>query len=503
MTPSAPARTLSRLTGSVWIWPALVMLCVGGYRLTTPELWRDEVSTWTASTRGLGALLRMLENVDASNGVYYVLMHGWTTVFGDSPVALRLPSVLAMAGAAAFSSLTAQRMFDSRVAGLAAGLLFAVVPSISRYAQEARSYALVTCAVAAATWLLLLALERPGLARWAGYSACLALAGGAHLISLSTVGGQLALVLLHLWRTRAALDRRLLWHYPLAVGAALAPVAPLIALGSSQVDRQLGWIPTPTPYVLRTFGHQLFASVDVYHVFVVLALATLLWSGRRLPALQLLLLAEVPVVGVWIISLGDTSYFIDRYLLFTLPAWAALAGGGIGALYATARRWAPARLCAVLALAVIAVPAFQTLPQQRAIRGMFSHERYSDYRSAAAVIAAGYRPGDGVVAPHGDKNWAMIGPGLDFYLPQHVRPYPVFLQNTAAQAGDLYPVECPVAVQCVGQGGRIWVVTFEGAGADPLQSLPGDQANALLSQYRATEVRQVRGLTVSLLERRG
>lgn len=502
MTPSAPARTVSRLLGGVWIWSALAALVVGCYRLTTPELWRDEISTWTASTRSLDDLLRMLQHVDASNGVYYVLMHGWTALFGDSPLSLRLPSVLAMAGAAAFSALTAQRLFDSRVAGLAAGLLLTVVPNIARYAQEARSYALVTCAVAAATWLLLLALERPGLWRWAGYGACVALAGGAHLISLTALGGQFALVLLHLWRTRRSLDRRLLWQYPLAVLGALAPVVPLMLLGSSQSDRQLGWIPTPSQFDLRTFGRLLFASPDVYHVFLALALATLLWPGRRLAAVQLLLVAEVPVVAVWVVSLGQTSYFIDRYLLFTLPAWAALAGGGVGALYAAARRVAPVPVCAAVALAAVAVPAYQAVPVQRAVRGAFAHEHGSDYRSAAAVIAAGFHPGDGVVAPYGEWNWAMIGPAVDFYLPGDIRPTAIFLRNTAAQAGDLYPVECPVPTSCLGTAQRIWLVTV-GAAPDPLKTLPGEQSKALRAHYAPAGVQQVRGLTVSLLERTG
>ncbi|WP_371479894.1 glycosyltransferase family 39 protein [Kitasatospora sp. NBC_00315] len=502
MTPSLPARTVSRLLGGVWIWPALAAVVIGCYRLTTPELWRDEISTWTASTRGLGDLLRMLQHVDASNGVYYVFMHGWTTLFGDSPIALRLPSVLAMAGAAAFSALTAQRMFDSRVAGLAAGLLLTVVPNVARYAQEARSYALVTCAVAAATWLLLLALERPGPGRWAGYSACVALAGGAHLISLSTLGGQFALVLLHLWRTRGAVNRRLLWQYPLAVLGALAPVVPLMLLGSSQSVRQLGWIPTPTLFDLRTFGKLLFASADVFHLFAALALVTLLWRGRRLAALQLLLVAVLPVAAVWAVSLGATSYFIDRYLLFTLPAWAALAGGGVGALYAIARRFAPVPVCAALALAAVAVPAVQAAPLQRLVRGPYAHEHGSDYRSAAALIAAGYRQGDGVVAPYGEWNWAMIGPAVDFYLPHDIRPYSVFLQNTAAQAGDLYPVECPVPTSCLGTAQRIWVVTV-GTATDPLQTLPADQSKALRAHYAPAGVQLVRGLTVSLLERTG
>ncbi|MFC8450947.1 glycosyltransferase family 39 protein [Kitasatospora sp. NPDC057223] len=502
MNSNALARAVTRLTGRVWFWPALVTLLVGGWRLSTPQLWRDEISTWTASTRGLGELAQMLQHVDASNGVYYVIMHGWTTVLGDSPVMLRLPSVLAMAGAAAFSALTAERLFRSRAAGVAGGLLLVVLPAADRYAQEARAYALVACAVSAATWLLLRALDRPGFGRWAGYSACMALAGGAHLVSLSTLSGQLPLVLLHLWSTRRAVKLRLLWQYPLAVLAAVLPVVPLIVLGSRQSGRQLGWLAAPGTADLRLFWDVLLSTSTVFHLFLALAALTLLWPGRRLAGVQLLLLAVVPVVVVWAVSQGSTSYFLDRYLLFTLPAWASLAGGGVGALYAAARRLAPVPVCAVLALAVVAVPGWLVLPQQRAIRGAFGHDWHQDYRSAAGLIAAGYRPGDGLVAPYGEQNWTMIGAGVDFYLPDGVRPYPVFLRSSAAEADDLYPVECAVAAQCVGQGGRIWLVTT-GEATDPLPALSADKAQALRAHYAPTEVRQVRGLTVTLLTRTG
>jgi len=516
-------RSLAR---SAWLWPALATLVVGLFRIRRPELWRDEVSSWSAATRSLGDLFGMLGNVDASNGAYYVLLHFWTAAFGDSALSLRLPSALAMAGAAAFAALTAQRLFDSRVAGLGAGLLLAAVPLISRYAQEARAYAAVTCAVAAATWFLLRALDRPGIGRWAWYCLAMAVAASFHLVSLSCLGGQLVLVAAHWWQggepqggepqggdgqgedgqgdadqgRRWHRDGRVLWQFPLAVLVSVAPAVPVILLGQQQSGRQLGWIGTPSQRDLRFFWQGLFGSYHVLYALLVLAALALLWPGRRWAAFQLLLVASVPVVGVWVVSQGETSYFLDRYLLFTLPAWASLSGGGIGAVDAALRRMVPRRLAVVLAVALTAVPALLGLSEQRLLRYETAHTG-TDYRGAAELAAAGYRAGDGVVAVAGWEAWMMVGPAVAYYLPEDVRPRPLFIERTATQAEDLYPVECPVPLRCIGDETRVWVVTI-GTGDDPYQSLPAGQAAALRAVFTPTEVRHVRGLTVSLLVRR-
>lgn len=415
-----------------------------------------------------------------------------------------------MAAAAGFVALTARRLFGGRVAGISAGLLFTVVPLISRYAQEARSYALVTCAVAGAAWFLLRALERPSVGRWAPYCAAMAVAGAGHLISFSTIAGQAALVLLHLWRTRGEPQRRLLWQYPLAVAVAALPVVPVVVLGSSQSGRQLGWIGKPTFYQLRHFGEPLFGSAGVFHAFVLLALLVLLLPGRRLPALQLLLLAVTPVVAVWLVSRGSTSYFVDRYLLFTVPAWAALAGGGVRAVYTTVaaaarRSRTPGQVRAagaLLAVGLLAVPALVALPQQSSVRYAGSHSYSREpYRAAAELIAAGYRPGDGIATPLGNQSWAMVGTGISYYLPPDVRPYPVFVQHSAVQAEDLFPAACPQPDDCVGQGQRIWLLVL-GDTAEPLAAMPGDQARALRSRYGAPGlVTPLGGVTLALLDR--
>ena len=62
-----------------------------------------------------------------------LLLHVWMAAFGDSADAMRAPSVLAMAGAAACVALIGRRLAGNR-AGLLAGLVFALVPSVTRFA---------------------------------------------------------------------------------------------------------------------------------------------------------------------------------------------------------------------------------------------------------------------------------------------------------------------------------------------------------------------------------
>ncbi|WP_375155160.1 glycosyltransferase family 39 protein, partial [Micromonospora sp. 4G55] len=154
----------------VWVPPLLATLTVGLYGIGHAQPWRDELATWSAATRPLGDLLRLTGTVDAATGPYYLLMHGWVRLFGDTATALRLPSALAMAGAAGLTAVLGRWLLGTRV-GLLAGLLFAVLPGTSRYAQEARPYALASLFAVLATLLLVAALRRPTWTRWAWYAA--------------------------------------------------------------------------------------------------------------------------------------------------------------------------------------------------------------------------------------------------------------------------------------------------------------------------------------------
>ncbi|MCX4777492.1 glycosyltransferase family 39 protein [Streptomyces sp. NBC_01264] len=484
----------------VWLLPALATLAAGLYRISTPVLWHDELATLTVVRRPRGALLDMLQNVDAVHGAYYLLLHYWIDLFGDSPAMLRLPTVLAMAAAAACAALAGRRMFGAR-AGLTAGLLFALIPAVTRYAQEARSYAFVVLLAAAAMLLLLRALERPGPVRWLCYGAAVAAAGYLHLVSLVFLCAHAVGVALHWWKERSQ------WRIPvgfvLAAGLGVACTYPLIKLGGGQAGRQIGWIPKPQPGDLIGIWPQVFASAPM--AAVLFLAAALAWGGERRRSLVFGTVAAVlPVVTVWTISQrADVSYFMPKYLFFVLPAWAVLAGAGIALV----------RVRGVV-VALLAVTAMVT-PDHVAVHQPLSHGAYTypepvtwftplDYRAAAGIVAAGYRPGD--AAAYGQQQfspWWGVDTGVGYYLPPRVRLRDMLLGQSGEQLDDLWPTLSPDPAKTLDTVAppRIWLVSKDDGG-DPFTTLPPPYAKALQDRYVQKSYRQVSGISVALLVHR-
>jgi len=120
-----------RVAYLTWAVPVVVAAALGVYEIGVPQLWRDEFASWSAAGRTLPQLWAMVHNIDAVLGVYYFGLHLWMAVFGDSATAMRLPSVFAMAAAAGVVALIGRRLAGG-AAGLASGLTFAVIPSVSR-----------------------------------------------------------------------------------------------------------------------------------------------------------------------------------------------------------------------------------------------------------------------------------------------------------------------------------------------------------------------------------
>ncbi|WP_405891001.1 glycosyltransferase family 39 protein [Streptomyces sp. NBC_00133] len=480
-TPEAPQESHGVLR-SVWLWPVVATLACTVYGIRTPVMWEDELTSWDVASRDLGQLLDTVQRVDAVLGTYYLLLHGWMTVFGDSATSLRLPSALAMAGAAGCAALCGQRLFGRR-AGLAGGLLFALIPVVSRYAHEARPYALVVCAVSLSTLLLLRALDRPGSRRrWAAYALGVAAVGLFHLLALTVLLGHMVAV-----GSRVRAERRVLWGFGIAASVGVIGVVPVALLGRAQTGRQISWIPRPDMWGLVAIWPQLFASATL--AGAVIALAVTAWGERRSAALCCTAMAVLPPLVLWVVSHGQVSYFFYRYLLFTLPAWVMLAGAGLVA----------ARSRAVVAAALV-VLAVLTVREQQALRKPFAHFSSGlDYPGAALTIEKFYQPGDAVIYDRGDDSWRMLDVGVRFYLPDDLRMHDVFLAESSADRDDLRPTECGDPGACLRGDKRVWLVV-SGNWGDPFRELPDDQERALRARYTAYGSAHVTGITVTLLE---
>jgi mannosyltransferase len=497
------ARTVLARAGRVpWCWPALLTLALGFYQVGRPELWRDELASWSFGTRPLSSLIATARHSGATQLAYYLLLHFWIMAFGDSVDAMRGLSVLAMAAAAACVTVLGRRLAGTR-AGLLSGLVFALVPSVSRFAQEVRFYSLEVLVATVATVLLLRALDRPAARRWLAYAACLSLLGYIDLVALSVVAGHAAGVAL---RWRQDRDNRQLW-FAAAAAAALAACLPLAVLGSAQAANQVKWIPKPglDLAVFSFFGRNLFYSTSVAAALIVLAIVA--WAVAWREAAFMTAIAIVPVAAVWLASQGQYSYFFPRYLLLTVGAWAILAGIALS------------RLDLKIAVAGVAVIAILGAGDQQVIRSPGAHSwptypvgaggSYLGYAQAAQAVARQARAGDGIVYQNqeGQDRWLMIGYGLQYYLARDLRPgtpapRQLFISRTGAQAGTLYPVPCRQPAACLGTERRIWIV---GSGYDrsPYWAVTPAQAALLRPYYRVEYVKHVPSLTVFLLVRGG
>ena len=483
-----------------WCWPALVTLALGFYQVGRPELWRDELASWSFASRPVSSMIASARHTGATQLAYYLLLHFWMAAFGDSTDAMRSLSVLTMAGAAACVALLGRRLAGAR-AGLISGLVFALVPSVSRFAQEVRFYAPAVLVATLATLLLLRALDRPSARRWLGYAACLALLGYIDLVALSVVAGHVAGAAVRLWHDQEHQP----WWFLLAAAGGLAACLPLVMAGSAQAKNQIGWIPRPgldlTDFAF--FDRNLFYSTSVAAALIILAV--LAWAVAWREAAFMTAVAIAPVAAVWLVSQGSYSFFFPRYLLFSVGAWAVLAGIGLS------------RLDARIAAAAVLVIAILAAGNQQVIREPGAHSwpsypvgyggSYLDYAGAAAYVARQAKAGDGIVyqARQDQESWLMIGYGLQYYLARDMPngvavPHELFIAETAARAATLYPVPCKHPAACMGAEARIWIV---GGGYEksPYQAITPAQAKLLRPLYRLSRVKHVRSLTVFLLTR--
>ncbi|MGW1808153.1 glycosyltransferase family 39 protein [Streptomyces sp. NPDC002078] len=417
---------------------------------------------------------------------YYILLHLWIDVFGDSAAAMRLPSVLAMAGAAGLLALLGRRMFDQWT-GLAAGTIFAVLPITTRYAQEARPYACAVLAAVASTLLLYRALDHPTLKRWAAYGVLIPCMGMAHLVTLLILPAHL-LTVVSSTRRRGRLGP---WLASVAVG--VLPVLPIAYAGHKQAG-QVSWIAAST-HSLWQMPPSLFHSRPI--AWTITSAAILSVPLLRRPAAALLCWAIVPLLLLFA-TRTELNLFLSRYLLFTIPAWTLLAAAGLCAVVrhlpgpapTLAGRQVTAAVVAALALFTISLPD-AALVRSNPLPGE------PDWAGAAQWVAAHSKPRDGFAL-----NGYRLGRLALAYQWRHTpsAPADVFLGRTGQTLGSFDAGTCPDTSACTRNTDRIWLFSTQPMGHS-FSQMPEKVAISLESQFKITRVKAFPSVRVLILLR--
>jgi mannosyltransferase len=503
---------------------AATMAVLGAWGLARQgSMGNDEVATRWAALLPLHGLAHLVNNVDAVHGLYYLIMHIWV-VLGSSPAVLRIPSLLAMIGAVALTAIIGRRLTGSAWAGLLAGLVMALTPVISFYAQTARSYALVVTSVLGATLVLLHALQaeadgRPVARWWLGYAALIVLGGYLNEMALLILAAHAVTVLLSRYGVNAFAH----WLIASVVGAAL--VGPL-AIVSSREDRAVGWIDPPTVADVRTLFHDYFGPITAIAILlVVCAVVALLpargsaWRSQRGVSMASVAapLLILPALLLILESIVAHPLYVDRYVLYGEAGAALLAGAGlyrIGQWLAGALRPAPAdgatpgdaagqgtsagRRALIWVPGIVAcvcVLAVQFGAQQRA---RTPESRLFDFGGPSRYIGAHARPGDGVLFFGKFFRKARLGYPGDF---RDTRDLAMAVSPT--QAGNFQGMEKPFPQvrPLLLATRRIWVVGLP-PGPERGPGLLGDESAVLQSQFSLVTQQHFRGITLTLWQRR-
>ncbi|ELS56362.1 glycosyltransferase family 39 protein [Streptomyces viridochromogenes] len=483
LSGTPPRRTPAPLRRPpLWSIPLLWTLALGLWGLSRQHsLWRDEAATWQVARRSTADIWHMLAQVDAVHGLYYLLMHGLFERFGPGIATLRLPSVLAMAVAAACVTVIGRRLAGAW-AGLAGGLAFGMLPAVQFYLQEGRPYALVAAGAGVSTLLLVTVLQGRGRAvHWVAYGATVAVCGLLNWLSLLILPAHLVTLL---W-TRA---RRGTWTRWAAVAtAAVVAVLPLILFSRSQ-SHQVSWIPPLT-------WHTLIGPAILLAIGGLGALLDRPRAGRlSVTAVGLPLLA-VPQLGLLGLCLVRPLY-LDRYILFSMLGLSLL----IGTALATAVRAAGPRFPRAtpwLVPVVVAVAVVALLPQSLAKRSPAS--RVDDVLAVAEDVRRLKGTGDAVLfVPAARRDTALVSPGAFAGLRD------IALAKSPVASGTLKGEEAaPARIRTAMLAHRrILLVTDAPAVARPASAERDKMKAAVLREYFTVVAdEQVRGRRVTVYER--
>jgi mannosyltransferase len=422
--------------GAGWYWPALaaalVMTVLGVWGLERDSsMGNDEVATRWAALLPLHQLAHLVNNVDAVHGLYYLLMHGWMAV-GTSPAVMRIPSVISMVVAAGLIAILARQLTGSGWAALFAGLIMALTPTITYYAQTARSYALVYLCVVGATLLLLRALRaehdgRPVVWVWLSYGALMLLAGYLNEMALLALIAHGVTVLL------ARYGRTAFAHWAVAAVLAAVLVLPL-AVVSAREDAAVAWIPRPGPGAVRVLFHDYFGATTGLAVLLFLCAVLAVLPGRgqgpwperpagpglpwwRRGGLSVQSvgapLLVLPGLVLGLESLVAHPLYVDRYVLYGEAGAALLAGAGAyrAGLWLAGRVHWPALVWGVGAVVCVLALILQLGPQQRV---RTPQSRLYDFGGPSRYVAAHAHQGDGVLFFSAFFRKARLGYPADF-----------------------------------------------------------------------------------------
>lgn len=336
--------------------------------LGSQSVWQDEAYSIVLARESLPETIEA-QVEDSSPPLYYILLHFWIEVLGDSEFGARLLSAVFGVGLVIAALLITTRLF-SLEAGLWAGGLLAIAPQAVYYSQEARMYALTPLLALLSVYACHLLCEEPSSKRMGVF---IAITGAMLYTQNYGVFVLAAEVLYILSRRKHNPDPRPMLSLMGVVGVYLPW---LLVLSRQVAENTTPWIAAPYPRMLfETALHLSFKSwrlpvtgfLKVIWAVGLIAVGVLcllvvrfvirarrsedaLMQDRRRAGLLILSYTIVPVMCAFIVSQTKPIYVPGRYDTIVQPGLWILCAVGLTSL---PRKWLKGAAAAVLLFALV------------------------------------------------------------------------------------------------------------------------------------------------------
>jgi 4-amino-4-deoxy-L-arabinose transferase-like glycosyltransferase len=371
--PPAPRKRRRR---TALILGGMIVVAIGLRLLAGRSLWLDEATSWFETQLPFDRMIEVLRDTDVHPPGYFTVLWATVRTFGDSELALRLPSLFAATALVPMLYVAGKAMYD-RATGLVAAGFAVVAPIVVWYSQEARMYAQLMLLATVAIWALYRALESKQFRYWFVYAlAGAALAWTQYFAFLPLVVFQGAIAVVAWQESRAGRPTaKLIIGGVLASLLIAALIAPLIPFAHHQfaVNQEAGkGFDAPSQVSSGTENQvNLYAAltngiwaVAGYHSNATMANLTALWPLLILVALMLLgrgrsratmLLGAsvlVPTAMLTALALDQPFLFEVRYNLTAVPFLLLLGARAVTTWPHTQRGRAVIAAAAIAALTV-------------------------------------------------------------------------------------------------------------------------------------------------------
>jgi mannosyltransferase len=449
--------------------PLLAILFLGAflriYQLGTESLWLDEVVSGNFARLSLSEIIEA-SKTDNNFPSYYLILHYWVALFGDSEASLRLPSAL-FGILAVFVVYKVGELLFSRGTGLMASLILAVSRFHISYSQEARVYELMALLTLLSFYFFIKLLEGHNRAAQVGYVLFTSALMYSHVYGLFVVLTQNLY-----FATMFLLGRAFGWSDEARIGLGrwivlqallLAIFIPgLVLLAGwfllSQGQEYRSWLEPPSLWSVFADLVEYSGSAQLLVLllaFSLLAAVGLVRSGVSGKLYLLLLWLLVPLALPIGISIFSTPMFHNRYAIVATPALYLLAAKGVevasgafsGAFSGKFARFSSASIVWLAAAAVLILVSIGGLwGYLRTVHdsGYFNTLNKAQAREVAQYVDAHAQPDDLV----------LLYPGYNTFVFDH------YSERTDIKTEPLVSDDATTTKQSIEPHDRVWAIVY-------------------------------------------